>query len=46
MRWSYRRDLYGHPRDRDGLARGAVLEEGRRSMFDDEDWDWVGTRPG
>jgi PhoD-like phosphatase len=40
-RWSYCRDL-GHTRVVviDSRA-GRVLEEGRRSMVDDEEWDWI-----
>jgi PhoD-like phosphatase len=40
-RWSYCRDL-GHTRlvVIDSRA-GRVLEEGRRSMLDDQEWDWV-----
>jgi len=41
MRWSYCRDL-GHTRLLviDSRA-GRVLEEGKRSMLDDEEWEWV-----
>ena len=41
-RWSYRRDL-GRTRlvVIDSRA-GRVLEEGRRSMLDEEEWQWVG----
>jgi hypothetical protein len=41
MRWSYCRDL-GHTRLLviDSRA-GRVLEEGRRSMLDPDEWDWV-----
>jgi PhoD-like phosphatase len=40
-RWSYCRDL-GNSRLLVLDSRsGRVLEEGRRSIFDDEEWDWI-----
>jgi PhoD-like phosphatase len=40
-RWSYCRDLGGTRVVVLDSRAGRVLEEGRRSMLDDEEWDWV-----
>jgi hypothetical protein len=40
-RWSYCRDLGNTRLIVIDSRAGRVLEEGRRSMLDDEEWDWV-----
>jgi PhoD-like phosphatase len=40
-RWSYCRDLGGTRLVVVDSRAGRVLEEGKRSMLDDEEWDWV-----
>jgi hypothetical protein len=40
-RWSYCRDLGGTRLIVIDSRAGRVLEEGRRSMLDDDEWDWV-----
>src|SRR5215207_8561900 len=40
-RWSYCRDLGGTRLVVIDSRAGRVLEEGRRSMLDDEEWEWV-----
>ena len=40
-RWSYCRDLDGTRLIVMDSRAGRVLEKGRRSIFDDEEWDWV-----
>jgi hypothetical protein len=40
-RWSYYRDLGSTRLIVMDVRTGRVLEEGRRSIFDEEEWDWV-----
>ena len=40
-RWSYCRDLGGTRLVVVDSRAGRVLEEGKRSMLDDDEWDWV-----
>jgi hypothetical protein len=40
-RWSYCRDFGGTRAIFIDSRAGRVLEEGRRSMVDDEEWDWI-----
>ena len=40
-RWSFCRDLGGSRLIVMDSRAGRVLEEGRRSIFDDEEWDWI-----
>jgi hypothetical protein len=41
VRWSYALDLYGVRLVVVDSRAGRVLEEGRRTMLDDEEWAWV-----
>jgi hypothetical protein len=40
-RWSYCRDLDGSRAIFVDSRAGRVLEEGRRSIFDEEEWEWI-----
>jgi hypothetical protein len=40
-RWSYCRDVDGTRAIFMDSRAGRVLEEGRRSIFDDDEWDWI-----
>jgi PhoD-like phosphatase len=41
VRWSFHRDLGRNRLIVMDSRAGRILHEGRRSMFDDEEWDWI-----